>query len=113
MQSGQGNFHAPGSREREQLNNPKLPIPRTLNVTAPAPVAMGQARPTMSGPTNGAAGQMGQPVINKLPPFQLEGEGDRVLSKRKLDELVRQVTGGSEDALTPEVEEVSLLCTHL
>ena len=50
---------------------------------------------------------MGQPVIPRPPPFQLEGEGDRVLSKRKLDELVRQVTGGSEEALTPEVEEVS------
>lgn len=84
-----------------------MPIPRTLNTTTPVPVQMGQARPTMSGPTNGAPGPMGQPVINKFPPFQLEGEGDRVLSKRKLDELVRQVTGGSEDALTPEVEEVS------
>ncbi|KAF2477999.1 DNase I-like protein [Lindgomyces ingoldianus] len=94
----QGNFHAPGSREREQLNNPKMPIPRTLNVTQPTPVGMGQARPTMSGPTNGAPGPMGQPVIAKLPPFQLEGEGDRVLSKRKLDEL----------ALTPEVEEAML-----
>ena len=61
----------------------------------------------MSGPTNGAPGPMGQPVISRPPPFQLEGEGDRVLSKRKLDELVRQVTGGSEEALTPEVEEVS------
>jgi transcription initiation factor TFIID subunit 12 len=49
---------------------------------------------------------MGQPVIPRPPPFQLEGEGDRVLSKRKLDELVRQVTGGSEEALTSEVEEV-------
>jgi hypothetical protein len=107
LQGGQGSFHAPGSREREQLNNPKMPIPRTLNVTPVTPVGMGQARPTMSGPTNGAPGPMGQPVINKFPPFQLEGEGDRVLSKRKLDELVRQVTGGSEDALTPEVEEVS------
>ncbi|ORY01339.1 transcription initiation factor TFIID subunit A-domain-containing protein [Clohesyomyces aquaticus] len=104
----QGNFHAPGSREREQLNNPKMPIPRQLNVTPVAPVGMGQARPTMSGPTNGAPGPMGQPVIAKLPPFQLEGEGDRVLSKRKLDELVRQVTGGSEEALTPEVEEAML-----
>lgn len=102
---GQGNF---GSREREQLNNPKMPIPRHLNVTSPAPVHMGQARPTMQGPTNGAAGPMGQPVIPRPPPFQLEGEGDRVLSKRKLDELVRQVTGGSEEALTPEVEEVRL-----
>jgi hypothetical protein len=103
QQGGQGNF---GSREREQLNNPKMPIPRHLNVTSPAPVHMGQARPTMSGPTNGAPGPMGQPVIPRPPPFQLEGEGDRVLSKRKLDELVRQVTGGSEEALTSEVEEV-------
>ncbi|KAF2273942.1 uncharacterized protein EI97DRAFT_382349 [Westerdykella ornata] len=62
----------------------------------------------MGGPNNGAPGPLGQPVINKFPPFQLEGEGDRVLSKRKLDELVRQVTGGSEDALTPEVEEAML-----
>jgi hypothetical protein len=103
LQQGQGNF---GNREREQLNNPKMPIPRHLNVTSPAPVHMGQARPTMSGPTNGAPGPMGQPVIPRPPPFQLEGEGDRVLSKRKLDELVRQVTGGSEEALTSEVEEV-------
>lgn len=107
QQGGQGgNF---GSREREQLNNPKMPIPRHLNVTSPQAVHMGQARPTMSGPTNGAPGPMGQPVIPRPPPFQLEGEGDRVLSKRKLDELVRQVTGGSEEALTPEVEEVSYL----
>jgi transcription initiation factor TFIID subunit 12 len=110
---GQGNFHAPGSREREQLNNPKMPIPRTLNVSQPMPVSMGSARPTMSGPTNGAPGPMGQPVITKFPPFQLEGEGDRVLSKRKLDELVRQVTGGAEEALTPEVEEVSLVYPNL
>lgn len=104
QQGGQGgNF---GSREREQMNNPKMPIPRHLNVTSPQAVHMGQARPTMSGPTNGAPGPMGQPVIPRPPPFQLEGDGDRVLSKRKLDELVRQVTGGSEEALTPEVEEV-------
>lgn len=105
-QPGQGNFHTPGSREREQINNPKLPIPRNLNVTAPSPVNMGPSRPTISGPSNGAPGPMGQPVIARLPPFQLEGDSDRVLSKRKLDELVRQVTGGSEEALTSEVEEV-------
>ncbi|CAE6997793.1 hypothetical protein CFE70_000550 [Pyrenophora teres f. teres 0-1] len=106
QQGGQGgNF---GNREREQLNNPKMPIPRHLNVAAPLPVHMGQARPTMGGPTNGAPGPMGQPVIPRPPPFQLEGEGDRVLSKRKLDELVRQVTGGSEEALTPEAEEAVL-----
>lgn len=105
QQGGPGNF---GSREREQMNNPKMPIPRHLNVTSPSAVHMGQARPTMVGPTNGAPGPMGQPVIPRPPPFQLEGEGDRVLSKRKLDELVRQVTGGGEEALTSEVEEAVL-----
>ncbi|KAF2769496.1 hypothetical protein EJ03DRAFT_246996, partial [Teratosphaeria nubilosa] len=45
----------------------------------------------------------------RQPPFTLEGDGDRVLSKRKLDELVRQVTGGGEDGfLSPEVEELAL-----
>ena len=38
------------------------------------------------------------------------GEGERVLSKKKLDELVRQVTGGNEglggEGLSAEVEEV-------
>jgi transcription initiation factor TFIID subunit 12 len=107
MQGGaQGNFHQ-GGRERAELNNPKMPIPRNLPPMPNNPVSMGQARPTMSGPTNGAPGPMGQPVISKFPPFQLEGENDRVLSKRKLDELVRQVTGGADDALTAEVEEVS------
>ncbi|OAL44972.1 hypothetical protein IQ07DRAFT_521070 [Pyrenochaeta sp. DS3sAY3a] len=105
QQGGIGSF---GNREREQLNNPKMPIPRHLNVTTPSAVHMGQSRPTLQGPTNGAPGPMGQPVIPRPPPFQLEGEGDRVLSKRKLDELVRQVTGGSEEALTPEVEEAVL-----
>jgi transcription initiation factor TFIID subunit 12 len=90
------------------MNNPKMPIPRNLNTSQPSPVPMGPARPTISGPTNGAPGPMGQPVIARMPPFQLEGDNDRVLSKRKLDELVRQVTGGSEEALTPEVEEVNL-----
>lgn len=59
---------------------------------------------------------MQQPGIQRPPPFTLEGEGDRVLSKRKLDELVRQVTGAapaasdseSSNVLTPEVEEVML-----
>ncbi|KAF2213638.1 hypothetical protein CERZMDRAFT_39454 [Cercospora zeae-maydis SCOH1-5] len=59
---------------------------------------------------------MQQPGIQRPPPFTLEGEGDRVLSKRKLDELVRQVTGAapavsdseSSNVLSPEVEEVML-----
>jgi len=97
-------------REREQLVTHKMPIPKNLNVPPPIPVNMGPARPTMGGPSNGAPGMMGQPAIARAPNFVLEGEGDRVLSKKKLDELVRQVTGGGEglggEGLTPEVEEV-------
>lgn len=53
---------------------------------------------------------MGQPAIQKAPGFILEGEGDRVLSKKKLDELVRQVTGGGDgDGLNADVEEVRVL----
>jgi transcription initiation factor TFIID subunit 12 len=55
---------------------------------------------------------MSQPAMAKVPAFHHEAEGDHVLSKKKLDELVRQVCGGSSDSqdgnlLTPEVEEVS------
>ncbi|KAI9796278.1 MAG: Transcription initiation factor TFIID subunit 12 [Candelina submexicana] len=94
-------------------NNVKMPIPKNLNVTPPSAVGMGPARPTLSGgPSNGAGGMMGQPAIQRHPQYVLEGEGDRVLSKKKLDELVRQVTGGGEglggEGLTAEVEEAVL-----
>ncbi|KAK5168913.1 Transcription initiation factor TFIID subunit 12 [Saxophila tyrrhenica] len=62
-----------------------------------------------SRPTYANAGMLSQPGIQRPAQFTLEGEGDRVLSKRKLDELVRQVTGtvSSDDtnALAPDVEE--------
>ena len=56
---------------------------------------------------------MQQPVMQKAPGFNVEGDAERVLNKRKLDELIRQVTGGGEgldnsEGLTPEVEDVSL-----
>lgn len=54
---------------------------------------------------------MNQPVIAKMPIPQFDTEGDHVLSKKKLDELVRQVCGGGSPGadgnyLTPDVEEV-------
>ncbi|KAL2354354.1 transcription initiation factor TFIID subunit A-domain-containing protein [Cryomyces antarcticus] len=95
-----------GNLGQQTNNNPKMPIPKQLNIPQPQPVAMGPARPTMSGPSNGAVGMMGQPAINRAPHFVLEGDGDRVLSKKKLDELYRQVTGGADaEGLNPEVEE--------
>lgn len=88
--------------------NVNMAIPKNLNVPPPEPVSMGPARPTLSGgPSHGAMGMMGQPAIQKHPGYVLEGEGQRVLSKKMLDTLVRQVTGGGEgEGLTPDAEEV-------
>lgn len=58
-------------------------------------------------------GPIGQPAIPRTPGYVLEGDGERVLSKKKLEELVRQVTGGSGpegeegETITADVEEVS------
>ncbi|KAI9801679.1 MAG: Transcription initiation factor TFIID subunit 12 [Piccolia ochrophora] len=92
------------------INTQKMPIPKQLNLQTPKPVAMGPARPSFSGGSSqGANGMMGQPAYQQMPSYTLEGDGERVLSKKKLDELVRQVTGGGEglggEGLTPEVEE--------
>ncbi|KAI1131390.1 hypothetical protein F5Y10DRAFT_233577 [Nemania abortiva] len=94
----------------------KMPIPKTLHekaIAPPTPVAVGggntPGRPTYGG-GNGAGGVMNQPVIAKMPVPQFDTEGDHVLSKKKLDELVRQVCGGGSPGadgnyLTPDVEE--------
>lgn len=104
----------PQNRGDPPNNSVRMPIPKDLKVAPPQPVSMGPARPTLTGgPSNGAIGQLGQPAIQKHPGYVLEGDGERVLSKKKLQELVKQVTGvGGEgddaQGLTPEVEEVSL-----
>lgn len=75
----------------------------------PTPVPMGASRPTLSGPANGVGGMMGQPPIEKQTGMVfVEGEGSGgILSKNKLQELVREV-GGPDESLTPPVEDVSL-----
>ena len=110
--ASQPSSHAhPQMGNRDPPSNPKWPIPKNLNVAPLQPVQMGHARPTLSGgPSTGALGPMGQPGIQKHPGYVLEGEGERVLSKKKLEELVRQVTGGTDgeggETLDPDVEEV-------
>lgn len=107
---------ATAPRETNVITN-KMPIPKHLPERAtapPQPVQMQQARPTYSGGPSNAGSIISQPVIPKTPGYSMEGEGDRVLSKKKLDELVRQVTGGGQgldggEGLTPDVEEVRLL----
>lgn len=96
------------NRAENTTRNINMAIPKNLNVQPPEPVAMAPSRPTLSGgPSHGAMGMMGQPAIQKHPGYVLEGEGQRVLSKKMLDILVRQVTGGGEgEGLTPDAEEV-------
>lgn len=108
-----GNRDHIGNRDAQTPNSVKMPIPKDLKVPQPVPVSMGPARPTLTGgPSSGAMGPIGQPAIQKHPGYVLEGEGERVLSKKKLEELVRQVTGGSGgeseegETLSADVEEV-------
>lgn len=113
---GQSHSHPPQAIPRDQnVMTNKMPIPKHLPERAtapPQPVPMQQSRPTFTGgPSNTGNGVISQPVLTKTPQFTMEGEGDRVLSKKKLDELVRQVTGGGQgmengECLAPDVEEV-------
>jgi len=119
--------HPGHAQPGQQALQSKLPIPKVLpekatQVPAPVPVmgGIGTGRPTYSGGSGIGGGVMSQPALAKTPGYQLEGDGDRVLNKKKLDELVRQVCGGTAEGdesslLTPDVEEVRspfLLFTH-
>ncbi len=96
-----------------------MPIPKNLPEKAtqlPQGVSLGggitPGRPTYGGGGSTGGGVLGQPAVNKIPAIQMEGEGERVLNKKKLDDLVRQVCGGTVEEgniLSPEVEEVSYL----
>ena len=101
--------HPPGLNNQVKKEI-REPISKTLNVQEPKPVPVPTARPTLTGgPSIGMAGQMGQPAIPMMPGYILESSEDgRLLSKKKLNDLVREVTGpGGEEQLTPEVEEAS------
>ena len=117
---GHSHPHPPAPRETSNVMTNKMPIPKHLPERAtapPQPVTMLHSRPTLSGgPSNAGNGVIGQPVLQKQPGYSLDADDGRVLNKKKLDELVRQVTGGGEglgggEALTPDVEEACLL-TH-
>lgn len=117
QQTPQSATQGPPPDQRNQNNHTKMPIPKDLHLPPTQPVSVGPSRPTL---TNGpiAMGPMGQPAIHRHPGYMLEGEGERVLSKRKLEELVRQVTGGTGgeaeegEGMTAEVEEVRHALDH-
>ncbi|KAK3376753.1 transcription initiation factor TFIID subunit A-domain-containing protein [Lasiosphaeria ovina] len=117
-QQGHPHAHPPQQQPLGQANlTSKLPIPKVLpekatQLPTPVPImgGIGTSRPSYSGGGGIGGGVMNQPALAKTPAYQLEGEGERVLNKKKLDELVRQVCGGTAEGqegnlLTPEVEE--------
>ncbi|KAK1829383.1 transcription initiation factor TFIID subunit 12 [Podospora conica] len=122
MQPGHPHAHPPPLQPAGQNNqtinqtqkftiNKVLPEKAT-QIPTPVPIigGAGAGRPTLSGGSSIAGGVMNQPAIAKVPAFVLEADSERVLNKKKLDELVRQVCGGTAEGqegnmLTPEVEE--------
>lgn len=119
QQAGHPHAH-PGQQQPQTAIPHKLPIPKHLPEKAampPQPVAtnlggVAPGRPTYTQGGGTAGGVMGQPILPKIPVVQMEGEGERIMNRKKLDDLVRQVCGGQAEGqegnvLTPDVEEVS------
>lgn len=116
----QGHSHAHPTQQQVPLQS-KMPIQKQLPERAtavPQGVSVGggvaSGRPTMSQGSGSIGGVMNQPAVNRVPVYTHRAVSDHVLSKKKLDELVRQVCGAPPEGqegnlLTPEVEEV---CKH-
>ncbi|KAK9457876.1 transcription initiation factor TFIID subunit A-domain-containing protein [Dipodascopsis uninucleata] len=71
---------------------PQMPIANTLSIKQPTPVSVKPARPSLSGGHANSASALNSPAIVKPPSFELGGT-TRVLSKRKLSELVKDMIG--------------------
>lgn len=90
-----------------QATASKMPIPKTLMIPPPQPVPNHPIRPSLSGNLNSAGSHvMGAPALVKNPAFDLDEGGMGLLSKRKLEELVKQID--PDEKLDPEVEEVCI-----
>ncbi|KAK9324164.1 transcription initiation factor TFIID subunit A-domain-containing protein [Lipomyces orientalis] len=73
----------------------QMPIPTTLSIKQPTPAAVKPARPSLTGGHAASSPVMTSPAIMKPPSFELNGGAARVLSKRKLSELVKDMIGTS------------------
>lgn len=103
VQSPPPQQHIPQVADRNTAQ--QMPIPKSLHIEPKAPVAI-QTRPTLSGGANTAGNHvMGTPALVKNPAFEFDEGGMGLLSKRKLEELVKQID--PDEKLDPEVEEVS------
>lgn len=103
---------------------PSIPISSSINVKPPASVSIKPnniSRPTLSGGVANGMGQvLGTPAILKLPSYDLAStgggntmpdNGGRVLTKRKLNELVNTIgadEGDGKTVIDGDVEELLL-----
>ncbi|KAF8545501.1 transcription initiation factor TFIID subunit A-domain-containing protein [Trichophaea hybrida] len=95
---------APHIQRENPHQQSKMPIPTQLSVPQPTPVSIPAARPSLSGGANTPGNQiLGTPAIIKQPAFEFDEGGMGLLSKRKLEELVKQID--PDEKLDPDVEE--------
>lgn len=101
---------------------PSLPILSTINVNPPTPITLNPGantiRPTLpGGSASGLGPMMGSPAIVRMPTFDMASSGPipdnsgRVLTKRKLTELVNTIGADEGDGKTTidgDVEELLL-----
>ena len=90
-------------------SDPSIPISENISVNAPDAVAIRSNRPTITGGSAMNAAALNTPAIAKLPPYEIDTE--RVMSKRKLRELVKVVgidEGDGETVIDGDVEELLL-----
>lgn len=89
--------------------NPSVPVSETITQRMPTPVVHRSNRPTITGGSAMNAAALTTPVMTKLPPYEVDNE--RVMSKRKLRELVKSVgidEGDGETTIDGDVEELLL-----
>lgn len=90
-------------------SDPLVPISETVTAKAPSPVTYKTNRPTLTGGTAMNAAALNTPTMTKLPPYEVDTE--RVMSKRKLRELVKTVgidEGDGETVIDGDVESLLL-----
>lgn len=92
-----------------KTSEPNIPITENLSVKQPNSITYKINRPTMTGGSAMNASSLNTPVVTKIPPYEIDTE--RVMSKRKLRELVKSVgvdEGDGETVIDGDVEELLL-----
>ncbi|KAK9450599.1 transcription initiation factor TFIID subunit A-domain-containing protein [Limtongia smithiae] len=74
---------------------PQMHIPATLSVNKPIPATVKPTRPTLTGGHAISSPALSTPAYTRPPSFELNGGTARVLSKRKLSELVKDMISTS------------------